>query len=487
MNDADVIVVGAGNAGFCAALAAAERGRRVVLLEKSEQEFSGGNSYYTHGATRIVHDGLDDLLPLLEPDDRHPVTTVPPYTAEEYVADITTLSGGRNDAERTRVLVEESHATLTWLHGLGMTYELLYGRQAHFLPDGTIQFWGGLHVGNVGTGTGMIRDYTRVAEGLGVEIRYGQHVTGLVRDGEAVTGVLVTDPSGATHQLRAASVVLASGGFHASPELRAQYFGEHWRDVVVRGTPSSTGDLLSAALEIGAAAEGDFSAPHATMIDADYPDNASNRELTNTLARLSYPVGILVNADGERFVDEGEHFRNYTYSRTGKEVLRQPGGRAYQIFDNSVRGDLRTDQYDMPGATVLAADSLDELARQAGIDVEGLRRTVGEFNAAVDRSQPYDPTVLDGRSAQVSPPKSNWAVALEQPPYWCYPVVCGITFTYGGLAADSDARVLDAAGAPIGGLFVAGELMGGLYWGGYPGGTGLAAGQVFGRRAGTLA
>ncbi|MGD7733331.1 FAD-dependent tricarballylate dehydrogenase TcuA [Propionibacteriaceae bacterium G57] len=484
----DVIVVGGGNAGFCAALAAAERGRRVVLLEKSPQLFAGGNSYYTHGATRIVHDGLDDLAAILEPDERHAVSVVPTYTAEEYIDDITTLSQGRNDPERTRVLVTESHDALVWLHSLGMKYELLYGRQAHFLPDGSIHFWGGLHVGNVGTGVGMMRDYTAVAQRLGVEIRYEQRVTALLRDGDGpVTGVVIEAPDGSTTQLTAESVVLAAGGFHASPDLRAEHYGEEWRDVVVRGTPSSTGDLLVAATAIGAVTEGDFESPHSTMIDADYPENSSNRELTNTLARLSYPVGIMVNSDGHRFVDEGAHFRNYTYSKMGRHVLAQPGGRAWQLFDNSVRPDLRVDQYDMPGASVITADSIEQLAEKAGIDPVGLAATVAEFNASVDQSHPYDPTVLDGRRADVEPPKSNWAVGLSHPPYWCYPVTCGITFTYGGLASDADARVLDESGAPIAGLFVAGELMGGLYYGGYPGGTGLAAGQVFGRRAGARA
>ena len=333
----------------------------------------------------------------------------------------------------------------------------------------------------------MIRDYTQVARRLGVDIRYEQHVTGLVERDGAVVGVLLKSADGSTSELSAESVILASGGFHASPELRAEYFGEEWRDVVVRGTPSSTGEMLSAALAVGAATDGDFTVPHATMIDADYPDNASNRELTNTLARLSYPVGILVNADGKRFIDEGADFRNYTYSKTGKAVLEQPSARAYQLFDSSVREDLRADQYDMPGVTVFTGETIEDLAEKAGIDATGLRATVDDFNQSVDRTARYDPTVLDGRRAGTTPPKSNWAVGLEQPPFSCFPVVCGITFTYGGLASDEDGRVLNEEGTAIPGLFVAGELMGGLFWGGYPGGAGLAAGQVFGRRAGSNA
>jgi tricarballylate dehydrogenase len=85
------------------------------------------------------------------------------------------------------------------------------------------------------------------------------------------------------------------------------------------------------------------------------------------------------------------------------------------------------------------------------------------------------------------PPKSNWASRLDTPPFHAYPVTCGITFTFGGLRGDIDGRVLDDHSRPIPGLFVCGEMLGGLFSDNYPGGTGLAAGMVFGRRAGGMA
>ncbi len=482
----DVIVVGAGNAGFAAALAAAERGRRVLLLEKAPADEAGGNSFFTHGATRIVHDGIEDLLDVLEPDERHAKTVVPPYSAEEYIGDITSLSGGRNDPERTAVLVNESHETLRWLHALGMRYELLYGRQAYPQPDGGWLFWGGLHVGNVGGGVGMIEDYTRVATGLGVDIRYQHRVTELTTEDGRVTGVRATTPDGEV-AFTADSVILAAGGYHANPEMLSEHLGGAWETVVVRGTPYSTGDLIGAARAVGAAKDGDWDHVHAVMIDAWHTDNASNRELTNRLARLSYPVGIVVNRDGERFFDEGADFRNYTYSKLGTAVLQQPGNIAFQVFDATTKPFLRPDQYEMPDVSIVEADTLEELAERAGIDRDGLLATVTEFNGAITEDAAFDPTVRDGRRAAVTPPKSNWAMALETPPYTAFPVTCGITFTYGGLRSDADARVLDDRGEPIPGLFVTGEMMGGLYWGGYPGGAGLALGMVFGRRAGRLA
>ena len=254
----------------------------------------------------------------------------------------------------------------------------------------------------------------------------------------------------------------------------------------VRGTPHNTGEVLRAALAHGAQAYGHWSGCHAIQWDAGAPPTG-DRELTNRYSRQSYPVAIVVNADDERFIDEGADFRNYTYAKYGAEVLRQPQGIAAQIFDARTVEMLRTIDYEAPGATRVDADTLAELAEGLGIDAARLERTVAEFNAAI-RPGDFDPTIKDGKRTEgIEPPKSNWALPVEQPPFTAFPVTCGITFTFGGVRVDDGARVLDTAGRPLPGLFAAGELVGGLFFHNYPGGSGLTAGAVYGRRAGYAA
>lgn len=482
----DVVVVGAGNAALTAAIAAAERGRSVLMLEKAPEALRGGNSFFTAGATRITHDGLEDLRDLLDDDPRHATTVVPPYSAADYRADLEKVTEGRNDPELTDVLIAEAAPALRWLKNLGAHYRLMYERQAYERPDGSYLFWGGLHIGNTGGGVGLVDDLFRIATQVGVNIRYEHGVDELITEGGAVVGVRGTSPDGA-FEVRAESVVLGAGGFEADPEKRREHLGEGWQNAKVRGTPFNRGELLDAALRIGAAKGGDWSTCHSVQWDAFSENNESNFELTNRLTRQSYPLGILVNRDGDRFLDEGADFRNYTYAKYGKVVLAQPGSVAWQVFDAELRPQLRTEEYDMPGISVETADTIAELAEKIGVPADALTRTVTEFNESIDVSIPFDPTVKDGRRANVEPPKSNWAKPLTEAPFYAYGVTCGITFTFGGLKGDVDGRVLREDGTAMPGLFACGEMLGGLFSANYPGGTGLAAGAVFGRRAGNAA
>lgn len=482
MHNVDVVVIGGGCAGYCAAHAAAQRGRQVLLLEKAPRMDSGGNSYYTIGSIRVAHDGFDDLVGIVEPDERHTRTEIPPYPAAEFIADMERVTQGRGDKALAAGVANGSLDAVRWLHSLGVRFELMYDRQAHKRPDGTYLFWGGTHLNSVGGGPGLMSDHERVASGLGVEVQYDCAVTSLIMENGTVVGVCA-----GRREFRADSVVIASGGFEANARWRQRYLGDGWQHAKVRGTPYNTGDLIEAALAIGADRGGDWSGCHSVPWDASYPANESNRALTNRLSRYGYPLGIVVNRDGRRFIDEGADFRNYTYAKYGKEILKQPGSAAFQIFDATSRSMLQAYEYDMPGIRPVVAETLDELAVTLGIDVDGFVRTVEEFNASIDTARPFDDTIKDGRCASVEPVKSNWASAIDTSPYYAYPVTCGISFTFGGLRGDLDGRVLDRSGAPLPGLFACGEAMGGLFSGNYPTGAGLMAGMVIGRRAGSLA
>ena len=487
---ADVVVVGGGNAGLCAAHAAAQGGAGVVVLEKADAGAAGGNSYYTAGAFRVVHAGLQGLAEVLDDDvttERAPRTALDPYPREAFLDDMRRVTGGRCDPRLTEALVDGSEEIAAWLAALGVRWRLMYERQA-YERNGGWAFWGGLALGTAGGGKGLIASHLAAAEREGVRIEHGATVTGLLRAGDAVEGVRVRAADGSEREVRAAAVVLAAGGFEADPRLRERHLGPGWGRAHVRGTPLNTGEVLLAALDAGAAPHGDWSSCHSVAWDPGGDRAGGDRELTNQLTRGGYPLGIVVNRDGRRFVDEGADYRNFTYARYGRDILAQPDGVAFQLFDAATRPLLRAEEYDSALVTGARADTLDGLAAELGIDADGLRETVAAFNAAVRADVPFEPTVKDGRATTgIEPPKSNWARALDEPPFWGFAVTCGVTFTFGGLHIDPDGCVLDGAQAPIPGLYAAGELVGGLFHGNYPGGTGLTAGAVFGRRCGTRA
>lgn len=479
----DVVVVGAGNAAFSAAHAARARGLSVVVCEKAPADEAGGNSYYTAGAYRVAFDSVDDLVPLLDSEsvDLLPSADVPAYPASQFAADMERITEGGCDPAMTRILVENSLDTMRWLYDVGLRFRLIHERQT-YLVDGRHKFFGGLVLGTVDGGQGLLRQHIGAALRDGVEIRYGTPVTGLLVEDGAVVGVSCHDDEGA-YAIRARGVVLAAGGFEANPELRRRHLGEGWERAVVRGHPYNTGEVLDYAIAVGAGTHGDWSTCHSVQWDAGAPPQGGDRVLTNSLTRQSYPIGIVVNVDGKRFVDEGADYRNFTYAKYGREILRQPGGTAVQVFDAKTRPILRSLEYDSTPITSAEANTLGELAEAAGIDPEGFATTVKEFNASINDA-PFDPAVKDGKRADVEPPKSNWAVPIDTPPYYAYVVTCGITFTFGGLHVDDHAQVLDGQGRPIGGLYAAGEIVGGLFSQNYPGGSGLIAGSVFGRLAG---
>jgi tricarballylate dehydrogenase len=484
---ADVIVVGAGNAAFCAALSAQERGAKVLMLEAAPEEESGGNSRFTAGSIRVVYNGVDDiktLVPDLTPAEIES-TDFGAYAADQFFDDMARVTEHRADPDLVELLVTRSFATLNWMRVKGVRLIPIYGRQA-FRVGGKFKFWGGLTVEAVGGGPGLVAMLTAAAQDRGIDIRYRTRALDLLYDGSRVEGVRARH-DGALQELRAKSVVLACGGFEADAEWRTRYLGPGWDLAKVRGSRFNTGDGIRMALAVGASPRGNWSGCHAVQWEMNAPE-FGDLAIGDQFQKHSYPFGILINATGKRFVDEGADFRNYTYAKYGRVVLDQPGQFAWQIFDRKVKHLLR-DEYKIRQITKVAADTVEEFAQKLeGVDAAAFLNTVKEWNAAVRTDVPFNPNVKDGRCTQgLAIDKSNWANTIDTPPFEGYAVTCGVTFTFGGLRINSEAAVLNTDYQPIRFLYAAGELVGGLFYFNYPGGTGLMSGAVFGRIAGTSA
>ncbi len=482
----DVLIAGAGNAALCAAMAAAEQGASVLVLERAPEYLRGGNSFFTGGLFRFAYDGIEqivDIIPELSKEEQAGMD-VGRYTEAQFYDDLMRVTEGLSDPELAQTLVSQSHPAMKWLQEQGVRWILAYGRQA-FRHEGKLRFWGGLIVEAVGAGKGLIDQEFDILRRRGVPVRYGAKAHNLLTDNRGrITGVTVRDADG-YRRIAADAVVLACGGFESNAEMRTRYLGPGWELAKVRGTQFNTGDGIRMALDIGAQSYGHWSGCHAVAWDMNAPA-FGDRNIADLFQKHSYPFGLIVNVDGRRFVDEGADLRNYTYAKYGKEILAQPQRVAFQLFDQQTKHLLR-DEYFIPQASMVEADSIEALADGLGIHREALVQTVREYNAAVQPGE-YNPTALDGkRTAGITPPKSNWALRLDEPPYMGYAVTCGLTFTFGGLKINSRAQVIDCEDAPIPGLYAAGELTGGLFYNNYPGGSGLMAGTVFGRIAGAEA
>jgi tricarballylate dehydrogenase len=327
---------------------------------------------------------------------------------------------------------------------------------------------------------GLSKTWFELAAGRKIELRYGTAATQLRQDHRGrISGVVTESPAG-VQVLGAKAVILACGGFEANPEWRARYLGRPWDQAKVRGTPFNTGDGLRMAMDAGALPHGQWTGCHSTPIDANAPAYG-DRKLTDKTNRLSYPWGVMINREGKRFADEGEDFQFYTYAKYGGVILNQPGGIGWQIFDAKVvhllEGRYKTGK-------PFVADTLEGIVEQLPVNRVVARQVLQEYNRAA-QSQGFDPTALDGCSAlELQPPKSHWAQKLDQPPFTAYPATGGITFTFGGVRIGKQAEVINLRWKPIPGLFACGEMVGGLFHGNYPGGSGLMSGAVFGRIAG---
>jgi len=477
----DVLIVGTGNAACSAALSALEKTPRVGMLEKAPQRDRGGNSMLTV-LMRFAFNGMEDVRPLIrgfsEAEMRPLLEGLPHRTEAELWDEIMRVTHQQADPDLLQVHVTESLKTVHWLASKGHDWS-----PATIRDDNVVTMNGG--------GAGLQKRNFTMLEKAGVAFHYDTAATGLVEDAQGrVTGVRALTPRGYA-TFHAKSVVLACGSFESNPEMRARYLGPGWDMVRLRGVPFNTGDGLRMAMEIGAMPHGSWSTCHASPQDIELPvfTVPSAHSLRDSLTRYMYPWGIMVNTNAERFVDEAYDTRGRTYAAMGRSILAQPGGIAFQILDAKIRKmKLYTPNYDC--ATTAKADTLEKLALELDLDVAKFLKTVTEFNTAVQPGK-YNPDrhQLDGKcTAGLYPPKSNYALEIDEPPFEAWPVRCGLTFAFGGLKIEPHtAQVQHVAGRPIPGLYAAGEMVGGLWVGNYASGSGMMAGATFGRIAGTHA
>jgi tricarballylate dehydrogenase len=448
----DVAVLGGGNAGLCAALSARERGATVVVLEGAPKVFRGGNSRHTRNL-RSMHEAPTALL-------------TDAYSEDEYVADLIRVTAGRTDEALARLVVRGSAKCPDWMRRFGIRLQRPLRGTLHL---------GRTNVFFLGGGKALMNSYYAAAERLGIRVLYDAQVVGIdLVDGEFRSVSVMTN--GRLESIHAKAVVLAAGGFESNLDWLKEIWGEAADNFIIRGTPYNTGTVLKLMLESGAQPVGDPTQFHAVAVDARAPKFDGG--IVTRLDSVSF--GIVVNAHGERFYDEGEDFWPKRYAIWGRLVAQQPGQIAYSLVDAKAIGHFMPSMFPPK-----EAGSIPELARLLDLEPEPLVRTVSAFNRSVVRGS-FNHAVLDDcRTEGLTPNKTHWARPLDTPPFWGYPLRPGITFTYLGLKVDARARVLMKNGEPAANVFAAGEIMAGNILGqGYVAGVGMTIGTVFGRIAG---
>ncbi|MGF6951055.1 tricarballylate dehydrogenase [Neobacillus sp. B4I6] len=453
--DYDIVVIGCGVAGTSAALSAAETAKKenknlkIAILERADYDHRGGNSRWTASYMRMKN--LDEV-------------------ADNFVEDMLAFSDNYSDREYIETLAKDAGSTLRWVQEKGVEFDylptmFLTASRPRLLP--------------VGGGRAIVDTLSRRAGGLGVEIIYEATAWKLHLDDEGVVnGLMVRVKGGTSLQLKVGAVVLASGGFQGNQEMMAQYVGRdaHKVRTVAEGGLYNKGEGIRMAMELGAKTAGQFDSFHAEPVDP-----RSKRE---EAAVMTYPYFILVDQNGNRFVDEGKTTVDEQYEEVARTIFHDlPGHIAYMIGDQKmyeIPNYERAVETDKPA---IVADTIEELAEKIGVPVGQLTATVESYNAAVQPGE-FHWDKKDGKQAiGITPPKSNWAIPINKAPFIAYPIICSNVFTNGGLATDTNGRVLSQDHDPIPGLYAVGETAG-LYYGKYPGGTSVLRGLVFGRRAG---
>ena len=451
----DVAVVGGGNAGLSAALAAQQAGASVIVLEASPRDFRGGNSRHTRNL-RCAHAAPTDVL-------------TESYAEDEFLADLMRVTNNEADGPLARLLVDRSASCPAWMAQFGVRFQPSLSGTLHLSRTNAF-FLGG--------GKALMNSYYAAAARAGICVVYDAEVTDLDIDAGTFRAASVR-VQGRTEKITAGAVVVAAGGFEANIDWLREIWGEAADNFIIRGTPYNKGTLLKLLLDAGVQPVGDPAQCHAIAVDARAP-----RFDGGIVTRLdSLPFGIVVNKHGERFYDEGEDAWPKRYAIWGRLIAGQPGQIAFSIVD------AKTARTFMPSVfPPVAASSIRDLAVALGLPADRLEDTVATYNRAV-RPGSFDHTRLDDcRTEGLAPNKTHWAQRLDTPPFWGYPLRPGITFTYLGVKVDDRTRVLMADGSPAKNIYAAGEIMAGnILRRGYIAGIGMTIGTVFGRIAGEQA
>ncbi len=447
----DVVVAGGGNAGLCAAIAARQRGARVLLIEQAPRALRGGNTRHALNL-RVAHG---------EPG----VYVRDTYPADEYRDELIRVTGGNTDQHLARLLIEGSMHIMDWMEQCGVHFMRSYDRRSP--PARKTAFL-------LGGGKALLNAYYRTAESLGIAVLYDAEVLSLRLD-EGIAREVTVVANGLRTQVRAKSVVVASGGCQADLGWRGDRRGEASDDIVIRGTPYARGRLLKNLLDQKVRSVGDPARCHMVAVDARAPKFDGG-----IVTRLDgLPFGIVVDRNSRRFHDEGEHIGRARYAVWGRLVAECPGQIAYSIFDAKAERFFRRSIY-----PAIRAQTIEALAARLSLDPATLARTVREFNDAVAAAGDRNGAGRN-RTCGLTPPKSRWALPIATPPFDAYPLRPGITFSYLGVRIDQRARVMAAHDRPVANLFAAGAIMTANVLGeGYLAGLGLTIGTVFGRLAG---
>lgn len=461
----DFVVIGCGAAGLAAAVTYAEatigqpEPARIAVLERATKADRGGATRWTGAFLRITEKrNLDADWP-----DR-----------------VRRVSGGRSDIEYCQKLQRETPTTLRFIEERGVELVFAEFPFAHTFDGGTpgitplgFPIGGGAAI--VSALAGTLEKHTNV------DILYETEAVSLtVSDAGAVDGLVVRGNDGLLKRIGAGAVVLACGGFEGNYEMLTRYIGERACDLplIAPGIANNRGDGLRMALELGADTAGQFDMIHAEPVDT--------RTTKADSVIYTYTGGIFVNGQAERFYDEGKDTWDNTFELIGYEIWRNQNQKAYWIADAKTMAVPNVEMGMLSDVPPEKADTIGELAERLGLNPDSLKQTVATFNAATVPGK-FEPSKLDGKHITgLTPPKSNWAVPLDTPPFVGIPLTAAICFTYGGVRTDLHGRVVTPAGTPIPNLYAAGEITG-LFYHEYPPATSVLRSLTFGRIAGAHA